>query len=158
MEKRAITLNIDGQEHTVHVHPAERLLDVLRDTIGLGSVREGCGIGVCGACTVLVDGMPMSSCLLLVGQVEGKRIRTAEGLAPEGTLHPVQRAFIEHNAFQCAYCTPGFVLLAVALIEQEGNPDEKTIQEYIGANLCRCGSYRNILRATQATVEALTRR
>ncbi len=158
MERKAITLRINGQEHTVHAHPADRLLDVLREEVGLGSVREGCGIGVCGACTVLVDDVPMSSCLLLVGQVEGKRLRTAEGLAPEGSLHPVQQAFVEHNAFQCAYCTPGFVLLAVALVEQEENPDEETIHEYMGANLCRCGSYRNILQAVHTTLNEASAR
>ena len=149
MDKRTITLKVNNTTYHVTTFPARRLLDVLRDDLGLGSVREGCGMGVCGACTVLVDGVPLSSCLLLVAQVEGKSIQTTEGLGAEGELHPVQQAFIQANAFQCAYCTPGFVLLTVALLEKEAHPDAELLREYIGANLCRCGSYRNILQAAE---------
>lgn len=155
MKEQTITLNVNGEVHRVSTWPSRRLLDVLREELGLGSVREGCGIGVCGACTVLVDGAPLSSCLLTVAQVTDKPIRTVEGLAQEGRLHPVQEAFVRHNAFQCAYCTPGFILLAVALIEREGRCTEELVQEYVGANLCRCGSYRNIVRAVREACAVL---
>ena len=123
------------------------LLAVLRDDLGLVGAKEGCGIGLCGACTVLADGQPISSCLMLAAQAAGREITTVEGLAPEGELHPVQQAFIDHGAFQCAYCTPGFVLSSVALLRENPAPSEEEIRDYLAGNLCRCGSYQNILKA-----------
>jgi aerobic-type carbon monoxide dehydrogenase small subunit (CoxS/CutS family) len=124
-------------------------LEVLRDDLGLVGAKEGCGVGMCGACTVLVDGLPFSGCLMLAAQAAGKEIITIEGLAHDGLLHPVQQAFIDKGAFQCAYCTPGFVLAAVALLEENPSPSEAEIREYLSGNLCRCGSYRNILEAVK---------
>ncbi len=128
---------------------ARTLLEVLREELGLVGTKEGCGIGVCGACTVLVNGEPMSSCLVLAEQVAGKEIITIEGLMREGQLHPVQQAFLDEGAFQCAYCTPGFILSAVSLLNENPSPTEDEIREYLAGNLCRCGSYQNILRAVR---------
>jgi len=139
-------LNINDSSYEI---PAgtRTLLDVLRDDLGLGGAKEGCGLGMCGACTVLVDGKPFSACLTLAAQVGGRAITTIEGLSRDGQLHPVQQAFIDERAFQCAYCTPGFILTAVALLEENSNPTEEQIREFLAGNLCRCGSYRNIIRA-----------
>lgn len=128
------------------------LVDVLRDDLGLVGTKEGCGIGLCGACTVLVDGKPLSSCLLLAEQVASKQIVTIEGLVQDGRLHAVQQAFIEQAGFQCAYCTPGFVLSTVALLEENPAPTEDEILEFFGGNLCRCGSYVNILESVRASI------
>ncbi len=153
-KRRRFTLQVNGQTRVVEAEPARRLLDVLREDLGLTSVREGCGIGVCGACTVLIAGRPVSSCLLLVSQVHGQPIVTVEGLEADGALHPVQRAFVEHFAFQCAYCTPGFILTVVAWLEQPSGQDEASLREYLSGNLCRCGSYGNILKAARAAAES----
>ncbi|HLF27746.1 MAG TPA: (2Fe-2S)-binding protein [Anaerolineae bacterium] len=142
-------LRVNGIDHEVDVG-MRALLAVLRDELGLVGVKEGCGIGVCGACTVLIDGKPISSCLMLAVQAAGCEIVTIEGLSQDGRLHPVQQAFIEHGAFQCAYCTPGFVLSTVALLRENPSPDAAEIREYLAGNLCRCGSYPNILRAIAA--------
>lgn len=145
-----MTLQVNGETHRVTGADDRTLLELLRDDLELGSVREGCGIGMCGACTVLVDGRAISSCLMLAGQADGKEVTTVEGLATGDQLHPVQQAYIEHAAFQCAYCTPGFILSTVALLEEHPDPDVDTIREYLAGNLCRCGSYVNILEAVQA--------
>jgi aerobic-type carbon monoxide dehydrogenase small subunit (CoxS/CutS family) len=144
-------LKVNGYLHLVESDPSTRLVDVLRDELGLDGVKEGCGIGICGTCTVLVDGRPMSSCLLMSGQAEDHDIITIEGLETGAGLHPVQQSFIDHAAFQCAYCTPGFVLTTVALLDQNPDPSDAEIREYLSGNLCRCGSYLNILRAVKAS-------
>lgn len=141
-------LKVNGIEHSVEVG-ARTLLNVLRDDLGLVGTKESCGIGMCGACTVLVDGKLMSSCLTLAAQVAGKEIVTIEGLARDGKLHPIQQAFIDHGAFQCAYCTPGFILSTVALLDENPAPSDDEIREYLAGNLCRCGSYQNILQAVR---------
>src|SRR3990172_4544864 len=146
--------NLNGSRQEVRAG-ARTLLEVLRDELGLLGTKEGCGVGMCGACTVLVDGKPFSSCLLLAEQVAGKEILTIEGLGQEGTLHAVQRAFLGEGAFQCAYCTPGFVLTTVALLNENPAPSDDEIREYLSGNLCRCGSYQNILKAIKACVETL---
>lgn len=144
-------LKVNGVEHQVEAEGSTRtLLSVLRDDLHLLGAKEGCGIGMCGACTVLVDGKPMSSCLLLAAQVEGREIVTVEGLAQDGKLHPVQQAFIDHGAFQCAYCTPGFILAATALLKENPHPTDDDIRDYLAGNLCRCGSYQNILQAVRS--------
>lgn len=141
-------LNVNGNNYEVDARTST-LLEVLRDELGLLGTKEGCSIGICGACTVLVDGKPLSSCLVLAEQVAGKEILTIEGLGGVETLHPVQQAFLEHGAFQCAYCTPGFVLTTVALLNENPSPTEDEIREYLSGNLCRCGSYQNILQAVR---------
>ena len=139
-------LNVNGSKHEIQTE-TRTLLDILRDDLNLMGTKEGCGVGMCGACTVLVDGKPFSSCHLLAGQVAGREILTIEGLSIDGNLHPVQQAFLEHGAFQCAYCTPGFVLTTVALLNENPSPTDDEIREYLSGNLCRCGSYQNILQA-----------
>jgi aerobic-type carbon monoxide dehydrogenase small subunit (CoxS/CutS family) len=141
-------LNVNGSQFEVDAG-TRTLLEVLRDDLGLVGAKEGCGVGMCGACTVLVNGVPLSGCLMLAAQAAGKEIITIEGLGHDGALHPVQQAFIDKGAFQCAYCTPGFVLAAVALLKENPAPSEPEIREYLSGNLCRCGSYRNILEAVR---------
>jgi aerobic-type carbon monoxide dehydrogenase small subunit (CoxS/CutS family) len=139
-------LNINGSRYEVRGR-TRTLLEVLRDDLGLVGLKEGCGVGMCGACTLLVDGRAISGCLTLTEQVDGKEIMTVEGLAKDGQLHRVQQAFIDERAFQCAYCTPGFILTTVALLKENPNPSEGDIREYLSGNLCRCGSYQNIIKA-----------
>lgn len=143
-------LNVNGNRHEIQSE-TRTLLEVLRDDLGLVGAKEGCGVGMCGACTVLVDGKPVSGCLTLAAQVADKEITTVEGLAKDGKLHPVQQAFISERAFQCAYCTPGFILSTVALLKENPNPSENEIQEYLSGNLCRCGSYKNVVKAAMNT-------
>jgi aerobic-type carbon monoxide dehydrogenase small subunit (CoxS/CutS family) len=145
-------LNVNGSRFEVQAE-ARTLLDILRDNLNLVGTKEGCGVGMCGACTVLVDGKPFSSCHLLAEQVAGKEITTIEGLSKDGNLHPVQQAFLEQGAFQCAYCTPGFVLTTIALLNENPSPTDDEIREYLAGNLCRCGSYQNILKAVKAASE-----
>jgi carbon-monoxide dehydrogenase small subunit len=149
MSSDKLTLKVNGVEYALTVSPDRLLLDVLREELGLVGAREGCGIGMCGACTVLMNDRVVSSCLLLAVQAEGREITTIEGLAEDGQLHPVQQAYIDRAAFQCAYCTPGFILSTLALLAENPNPDDETIREYLAGNLCRCGSYVNILEAVK---------
>lgn len=150
MNDDRLHLRVNGENYRLAVPPNRTLLEVLRDELGLVGAREGCGIGMCGACTVLVDGKALSSCLLLAAQADGSEITTVEGLSQGEQLHPVQQAYIDHAAFQCAYCTPGFILSTVALLQEHADPDEETIRRYLSGNLCRCGSYENILKAVKA--------
>jgi aerobic-type carbon monoxide dehydrogenase small subunit (CoxS/CutS family) len=149
MDKVKIELQVNGKAHSVSTDTGQTLLNVLRDELELVGAREGCGIGMCGACTVLIDRHPVSSCLVLAVQAQGREITTVEGLAAEGVLHPVQQAFIDEAGFQCAYCTPGFILSTVALLKEHPNPNETQIREYLAGNLCRCGSYSNIVNAVK---------
>lgn len=142
-------LDVNGSRYEVRAE-ARTLLDVLRKDLGLMGTKEGCGVGMCGTCTVLVDGQPLSSCIVLAEQVREKEILTIEGLGSAENLHPVQQAFLDQGAFQCAYCTPGFVLTTVALLEENPAPSDQEIREYLSGNLCRCGSYQNILQAVKA--------
>lgn len=139
-----LELRVNGTSHEVEARADEMLLEVLRREVGLASVRETCGIGVCGTCTVLLDGRPISSCLLLVPMAEGREITTVEGLGGE---HPVQRAFAKTHAFQCGYCTPGMVLASKSLLEENPRPDEEEIRLALAGNLCRCGCYVKIVDA-----------
>ena len=148
--KITMTLQVNGEAREVSVASGQTLLETLRESLGLDGARSACGIGMCGSCTVLVDGRVISSCLMLTAQAAGKAITTIEGLSKDGQLHPLQQAFIDHSGFQCAYCTPGFILSSVALLDEHPDPDEHTIREYLAGNLCRCGSYVNILKAVQA--------
>jgi aerobic carbon-monoxide dehydrogenase small subunit len=143
-----VALTVNGSTHQLRITPDRILLDALRDELGLYGAREGCGIGTCGSCTVLINGSPISSCLTLAFQADGKEILTIEGLeGPDGALDSIQQAFVENNAFQCSYCTPGFILTTRSLLDENPNPDEQTIKEYLAGNLCRCGSYPNIVEA-----------
>jgi aerobic-type carbon monoxide dehydrogenase small subunit (CoxS/CutS family) len=150
VDRVEIALRVNQVSRTLELPAETTLLEALNDHLGLHGARGACGIGVCGACTVLVDGRAMSSCLLLAAQAAGRDIVTIEGLATETELHPVQQAFIDHEAFQCAYCTPGFILTTVALLREEPEADEQAVREYLSGNLCRCGSYVNILEAVRA--------
>jgi len=145
--KRIVRLTVNGLPFDATVEPHHTLVDVLRDQLDLFSVREGCGLGMCGACTVLVDGKPTSSCLMLAALCEGKELVTLEGLSNGGELHPLQEVFVDHTAFQCSFCTPGFILATKALLEENPNPTAEDVREYLAGNLCRCGSYVKILDA-----------
>jgi aerobic carbon-monoxide dehydrogenase small subunit len=146
-----LTLHVNGAEHSVRALPHHTLVDVLRDELSLASVREGCGVGMCGACTVLLDGEPVSGCLVLAATAEGRELATVESLAPDGvTLAPVQEAFADHTAFQCSFCTPGFLLTAQRLLEERPSASDEEIVDYLAGNLCRCGSYVKILAAVRS--------
>ena len=139
-----LRLRVNGEAHELEARTDESILDVLRRELGLLSVRDTCGIGVCGACTVLLDGEPVSGCLLLAPLAGGREVTTVEGL---GGVHPVQRAFDEAHAFQCGYCTPGMVLTVKRLLEESPQPTEAEVREAMSGNLCRCGSYVKIIDA-----------
>lgn len=145
-----VVLRVNGERVTVQVEPHRTLLDVLRDELGLTGAKHVCGEGNCGACTVLLDGETVYACLTLAIECEGSEVRTVEGLARGGALHPVQAAFVEHDGYQCGYCTPGQVLAAVALLEQEPNPTEDEIRLAMSGNLCRCGAYQGIVAAVRS--------
>ena len=149
-EKRDITLNINGEEFAVIVEPRRTLVDVIRDDCGQTGTHIGCEHGVCGACTVLLDGEPMRSCLMFAVQANGRCIRTVEGLADGDKLHPMQEAFMKHHALQCGFCTPGFLMLAVSALEKNPNLDDKEIIDLLSSNLCRCTGYENIIEAVKA--------
>jgi aerobic-type carbon monoxide dehydrogenase small subunit (CoxS/CutS family) len=151
--KRDITLRINRRDEKISVDDAETLLEVLRDRFKLWSVREGCGVGACGTCTVLVDGRPVSSCFLLAARAAGHEVTTLEGLSDGEIVDPIQVAFIEQRALQCAYCTPGFVLSVKALLTENSHPSDDEIREFLAGNLCRCAGYADILRAVRAAQE-----
>ena len=144
-----LRLNINGTSHEVDAKPLESLLAVLRDRLNFTGTKDGCGEGVCGACTVLLDGEPVSSCLLLASYAEGKKITTIEGIAPDSKLHPLQKAFLDNGAFQCGYCTPGMILMAKALLDRNPHPSEEEIRDFMAGNICRCTSYVEIVRAVK---------
>jgi aerobic-type carbon monoxide dehydrogenase small subunit (CoxS/CutS family) len=141
-----VELVLNGRPAALEAEGDEMLLDVLRREAGLSSVRGTCGIGVCGSCTVLLDGDPVSACLLLARQAEGREVTTVEGLPLE---HPVRIAFAQEHAFQCGWCTPGMILTTAALLEERPDPDEQEIRQALGGNLCRCGCYVKIVRAVR---------
>jgi len=142
-----IEFELNGRSEAVAANPDEPLLDLLRRQFHLFSVRESCAIGICGSCTVAVDGKQVSSCLMLAGQAAGRSIETAEILSEDGHLDPVQEAFVEHNAFQCSYCTPGFLMATRELLAENPSPTEDEIREHLAGNICRCGSYLKIVEA-----------
>jgi len=143
--KQIVKLKVNGEFHEVAVEPRMTLRDVLRESLGLTGTKNGCSLGNCGSCTVLLDGKPVVSCLLLAIEAQGKEILTIEGLSENGQLHPVQQAFIDHSALQCGFCTPGMVLSAKALLDNNPNPTEDEIKEAISGNLCRCTGYVDIV-------------
>ncbi|MDQ2769204.1 MAG: 2Fe-2S iron-sulfur cluster-binding protein [Bacteroidota bacterium] len=151
---QSVTLHINGQDHTLHIAPWTTLLDALREYLDLTGTKKGCDHGQCGACTVLVDGKRINSCLALAVMHEGDQITTIEGLGTAEKLHPLQQAFIDHDAFQCGYCTPGQICSAQGLLN-EGKGKAKTeaeVRELMSGNLCRCGAYSNILSAVMEVV------
>jgi xanthine dehydrogenase YagT iron-sulfur-binding subunit len=145
-----LILEINGHSHAVAVDPRTTLLDALRERLGMTGTKKGCDMGACGACTVHVDGRRVVSCLTLAAAVEGKRITTIEGLAQGEQLHPMQAAFVEHDGFQCGYCTPGQIMSAVALLGESRSMDDANIREFMSGNICRCGAYSNIVAAIKA--------
>ena len=150
MKKSAITLNVNKEPVDVAVNPNRTLLEVLRDDLHLTGTKESCGGGVCGSCTVLVDGIPVRSCLTLAVSVEGKEITTIEGISEGGKLHPIQEAFVNHHAIQCGFCGPGMILTAYALLKENPNPSEKEIRRAISGNVCRCTGYAKIVEAVKS--------
>jgi len=149
-ERRAITLSINGKDHTVTIEPRRTLVDVIRDDCGQTGTHIGCEHGVCGACTVLIDGEPVRSCLMFAVQAAGHSIRTVEGLQQGEQLHPMQEAFMRHHALQCGFCTPGFLMLAVGVLEKRPDLDGQELVDIISSNLCRCTGYENIIKAVRA--------
>jgi len=145
-----VSITVNGAEHILELEPRELLVYVLRERLGLTGTNVGCDTSSCGACTVLLDGESVKSCTLLGVQVDGHEITTIEGLATNGTMHPVQEAFHEQHGLQCGYCTPGFIMAAVSLLDETPNPSEEEIRHALEGNLCRCTGYQNIVRAVQA--------
>lgn len=145
--KQVLELRVNGNDHTVMVEPRDTLADVLRKQLGLIGTKEGCGHGECGACTVLVDGRPVVSCITLSVSCQGKDILTIEGLAENGKLHAIQQAFIDNGAVQCGFCTPGMILSAKALLDEHPDPTEDQIRTALSGNLCRCTGYVKIVEA-----------
>ncbi len=155
--KHLIKLTVNGQEYEVAVEPNRSLLDVLRDDLELTGTKKGCETGDCGACTVILDGKPVNSCLVLAVSAKDKDILTIEGVAQGGKLHPVQEAFINYGAIQCGYCTPGMILSAKALLDENPHPTEWEVREAIAGNLCRCTGYVKIVQAILAAAEEMSR-
>lgn len=153
-----VTLEVNGQQHRLAVPASATLLDVLCDDLALAGTKKGCDLGACGACTVLVDGRRVNACLLLAAMQDGRRITTIEGVAREGGLHPLQQAFITHDALQCGYCTPGQIMSALGMIAEGRAGDATEIAEQMSGNLCRCGAYPNIVAAIAATIADMARR
>jgi len=149
-EKKSITLNVNGELHHLDVLPWVSLLDALRDRINLTGTKKGCDHGQCGACTVLIEGKRVLSCLSLAVMKENTEITTVEGIAKDGNLHPIQQAFIDHDAFQCGYCTPGQICSAVGLLNENKASTREEVQDLMSGNLCRCGANRGIINAVMA--------
>ncbi|MGE0060825.1 MAG: (2Fe-2S)-binding protein [Xanthobacteraceae bacterium] len=145
-----ITLTVNGRDHAISVEPRRTLADAIRDNCGLTGTHIGCEHGICGACTVIVDGAPVRSCLMFAAQAAGKTIRTVEGLAKGDTLHPMQQAFMDNHALQCGFCTPGFLMLAVGVLEREPDISDDELLDVLSSNLCRCTGYQNIIKAVRA--------
>jgi carbon-monoxide dehydrogenase small subunit len=141
---------LNGEEVTMHIEPDALLADVLREHLGFTGTKEACGEGECGACTVLLDGRPVTSCLVPALKAQGREVGTVEGLSSGGELHPLQKSFIEHGAVQCGYCTPGMLMSAKALLDRNPHPTDEEIKEAISGNLCRCTGYVKIVEAIKA--------
>lgn len=153
MADLALTLNVNGTSHTVRVHPLARLLDILREDLELTGTKEGCGEGECGACSILMNGQVVNSCLIPAAQAQGAEIITVEGLAEGAKLSPLQAAFLTHNAAQCGFCTPGMLIAAQDLLNRCPNPDESQVRDGLSGNLCRCTGYVKILDAVKVAAQ-----
>jgi carbon-monoxide dehydrogenase small subunit len=156
--KRDIVLAVNGRDHAVRVEPRRTLADAIREDCGLTGTHIGCEHGVCGACTVLVDGAPVRSCLMFAVQAAGKPIRTVEGLASGEELSVLQRAFMEHHGLQCGFCTPGFLMLVTGVLEREPDIGDDELIDVLASNLCRCTGYQNIIKAVRAAARELRAR
>jgi carbon-monoxide dehydrogenase small subunit len=155
MTKLLHTLKVNGTEYQVETKPNVTLLNLLRDELGLTGTKDGCQEGECGTCTVLVDEQPVNSCLVLAAQCDGKEVLTIEGVARNGNLHPIQKAFIETGAVQCGFCTPGMILSSVALLEKTLTPTDSEIRTALAGNLCRCTGYNKIIKAVEIAAQVL---
>lgn len=149
-----VTLTVNGRAYTFEAHPHHTLLEVLRDQLGLTGSKECCAEGECGACTVILDGAAVDSCLVLGVEADGKSVRTIEGLAVDGKLDPIQRAFLDHGAVQCGFCIPGMIMSARYLLDTNPHPTEEEIKEGLAGNLCRCAGYSRIIAAVAAAAKA----
>jgi aerobic carbon-monoxide dehydrogenase small subunit len=157
MRSRTINFTLNGRPVTAEVKPHQNIVEMLQTQFALFGARESCGQGLCGCCTVLIDGKPVSGCLTLAIFLDGMELITIEGLAGSGRLDPVQQAFIDCGAFQCGYCTPGFVLMTKALLSQNSDPSDAEIRDWLSGNLCRCGAYPEILSAVKTAARAIKR-
>lgn len=146
-----VSFILNGKQIEIQINPNKRLLDLLREDLNLTGTKEGCSIGECGACTVIMNGKAVNSCLVLAGEVDNSEILTIEGISQNGDLHPLQKKFLEHGAVQCGFCTPGMIMSAYALLMSNPSPDEETIKEAIAGNLCRCTGYKQIIEAIKNT-------
>jgi len=155
MMKYTLCFSVNKQPVEIVIEPHLTLLQVLRDTLGLIGAKEGCGTGDCGACTVLINGQPVNSCLMLAVEAEGQEVTTIEGLAADGELHPVQKAFIVHGGLQCGFCTPGILMSSVALLARNPQPTDDEIRAALAGNLCRCTGYDKIVRSVQAAAKEM---
>ena len=153
--KAAITLNINGRGYPIEVESRRTLADAIREDCGQTGTHIGCEHGICGACTVIVNGEPVRSCLMFAVQADGKKIRTVEGLAQGDRLHPMQQAFMDHHGLQCGFCTPGFLMLAVGVLEREPDISDENLIDVLSSNLCRCTGYQNIIKAVRAAAKEM---
>lgn len=152
-----VRFKLNGREVALEVNPGESVLHLLRERLNLKGVKEGCGIGECGACTIVVDGKAVNACLMMAAQLEGREVITVEGLESPVGLHPLQEAFLEHHAVQCGFCTPGMLMSAYALLSRNTTPTREEILEALEGNLCRCTGYEQILTAVQAAAKKMSR-
>jgi len=155
--KKDLKVNINGEYYEVSIEPNTTLIGLLRDELGLKGTKENCGVGRCGACTVLLEGKMVYACLILAMQVEGKKIQTIEGLGGENQLHPLQQSFIDHGAFQCGFCTPGMLMTAKGLLDENPNPSGEEVRKGISGNLCRCTGYVRIIEAILDVADKMRR-
>jgi carbon-monoxide dehydrogenase small subunit len=155
MARQPLNLTVNGEPYELEIEPHRTLLEVVRDDLRLTGAKEGCGTGDCGACSMIVNGRLITSCLLLAAEADGANVLTIEGLASDGKLHPIQQAFLDHGAVQCGFCIPGVILAAKCLLDTNPNPSEEEIRRAIAGNLCRCTGYTKIVRAITATAEGL---
>lgn len=147
---KQVKLTVNGKLYELSVPPWETLVEVIRDDLGLTGTKEGCGLGECGACTVIMDGRAVNSCLVLAAEADGKQITTIEGLVDGDKLHPIQQAFVDHGGLQCGFCTPGMIMSAKALLDENPTPSEEEIRKAIAGNLCRCTGYTKIIESIKA--------
>jgi carbon-monoxide dehydrogenase small subunit len=158
MTKTPLSLEVNGRRYDIAVEPRRSLADALREDCGLTGTHLGCEHGVCGACTVLVEGKPVRACLMFALQAQGKKVRTVEGLASGEELHPLQQAFWEHHGLQCGFCTPGFLMLAAGVLEAEPDISDEDLKHVLSSNLCRCTGYQNIIKAVRAAAVKMKER
>jgi carbon-monoxide dehydrogenase small subunit len=157
-DKSTITLSINGHNHAITVEARRTLADAIREDCGQTGTHIGCEHGICGACTVIVDDEPVRSCLMFAVQADGKKIRTVEGLANGDTLHPMQQAFMDNHGLQCGFCTPGFLMLGVGVLEREPDISDDDLLDVLSSNLCRCTGYQNIIKAVRAAAKEMRRK